>query len=253
MNVNKVISLVSILLVALLAVAAFTLSYNALRELAGDNGIPSRLAWIWPLVVDGFLMVATLSVLRNSLNGEKSLYQWSLVALFTFASIGFNVLHADGGWLTMVVGAVPPVALALELAMGQLKSDVKRRNVSKTLAQLTEKRESLTQDVNALTEKRESLTQNVNELKQIVNGERELDDASNVNLGKLTDANVKRADDANDAINELLTFYARSPNATQAEAGEHVNRSRSWVSIRLGELEEQGQINRNGNGVEVLA
>jgi hypothetical protein len=241
MNVNKVISLVSILLVALLAVAAFTLSYNALRELAGDNGIPSRLAWIWPLVVDGFLMVATLSVLRNSLNGEKSLYQWSLVALFTFASIGFNVLHADGGWLTMVVGAVPPVALALalELAMGQLKSDVKRRNVSKTLAQLTEKRESL--------------TQNVNELKQIVNGERELDDASNVNLGKLTDANVKRADDANDAINELLTFYARSPNATQAEAGEHVNRSRSWVSIRLGELEEQGQINRNGNGVEVLA
>jgi hypothetical protein len=40
------------------------MSYDALHALAPDSGAPIELAWLWPLVVDGFIVVASLSVLR---------------------------------------------------------------------------------------------------------------------------------------------------------------------------------------------
>lgn len=38
------------------------MSYGALHALAGESGVPATLAWLWPLVVDGFIVVASLSV-----------------------------------------------------------------------------------------------------------------------------------------------------------------------------------------------
>lgn len=39
-----------------LAVAGFAMSYDALHSLALTNGVPATLAWMWPLVVDGFIV-----------------------------------------------------------------------------------------------------------------------------------------------------------------------------------------------------
>ncbi len=254
---NRAISIISTILVVALAIAAFTLSYSALRALANGNGIPARLAWVWPLVVDGFLLVATLSVLRNSLTGERALYPWLLVGLFTAASIAFNVVHAGDNALAIAVGATPPVALALalELTMSQIKSDVARRGVRETVNALRE-------SVNELTEERDELTKTVSGLsaeidkkrerlasieQEIVNAER----GEAVSMGNLTVANLTRDTEAQEAIDALLTFYADNPGASQAEAAKAADRSRSWVSMRLSELEESGAITRNGRGVEV--
>jgi len=68
----------------------------------------------------------------------------------------------------------------------------------------------------------------------------------------LTVANATRATQAQQAIKDLLTFYADSPMATQAEAGMAVSRSRQWVSSKLAELETEGAIRRNGHGVELV-
>lgn len=38
----------------------------------------------------------------------------------------------------------------------------------------------------------------------------------------------------------LLAFYADNPDASQAEAGAAVARSRQWVSSKLAELTEAG-------------
>lgn len=68
----------------------------------------------------------------------------------------------------------------------------------------------------------------------------------------LARANVARQAHADSVLDNLLTFYADNPRATQSEAAAAVSRSRQWVSSKLAELETEGAIKRNGNGVEVL-
>ena len=64
-------------------------------------------------------------------------------------------------------------------------------------------------------------------------------------------ARVSRKHQAEQATDDLLTFYADNPTATQTQAGEAVARSRQWVSGQLTDLEAVGAIARNGQGVEV--
>jgi hypothetical protein len=49
--------------VLVLAAAAFTLSYDALHQLALDSRVRPALAWLWPVVIDGTIVVALLTVL----------------------------------------------------------------------------------------------------------------------------------------------------------------------------------------------
>lgn len=51
---------------ALLAVCAFVLSFEALRDLAIRSGIPHDLAWLWPVVVDVTIAQATMALLAIS-------------------------------------------------------------------------------------------------------------------------------------------------------------------------------------------
>lgn len=60
-----------------------------------------------------------------------------------------------------------------------------------------------------------------------------------------------RVTHASQAAGALVEFYTDNPHATQATAGEHVGKSRQWVSAQLARLEEQGVVARNGRGVEV--
>src|SRR5476649_1980434 len=50
--------------VAGLALAGFAMSYEALHTLARDSAVSGGLAWLWPLVVDDFIVVASMSVVR---------------------------------------------------------------------------------------------------------------------------------------------------------------------------------------------
>lgn len=67
----------------------------------------------------------------------------------------------------------------------------------------------------------------------------------------LTLARDTRAAMASKATNSLLSFYATNPNATQSQAGAVIGRSRQWVSTRLSELQEQGLISRDGDGIRI--
>jgi len=107
-----------------LAVGGFSMSYGSLHGLALAEGVPSSLAWVWPLIVDGFIVVASLSVLHAVLERRSSVYPWCLVMLFSAISVGFNVLHAAPTSVARLVGAVPPLALVLsfELLMRQVRA-----------------------------------------------------------------------------------------------------------------------------------
>ncbi|MFF9508128.1 DUF2637 domain-containing protein [Streptomyces sp. NPDC014724] len=81
--------------VALLAVAAFALSYDALRQMAAASHIHPALTYAFPLVIDGFIAIGigALLVLRTAPLSAR-LYVSALVGIATATSIWANVLHA---------------------------------------------------------------------------------------------------------------------------------------------------------------
>jgi hypothetical protein len=99
--------------VIVLAAAAFTLSYDALHQLALDSRVRPGLAWLWPLVIDGTIVVALLTVLAAKRAAARAGYPWVLAGLFSAASVAFNVAHAPDRPVAQLVFAMAPVALVL--------------------------------------------------------------------------------------------------------------------------------------------
>ncbi|MFZ2480627.1 MAG: DUF2637 domain-containing protein, partial [Propioniciclava sp.] len=101
----------------LIAFGAFWLSFTALADLATRSGIAAGQAWAWPLIVDGIIVVATVSVV--ALAGQKTAwYPWMLLAGGALISVTANAVHAvvsaDAdvpNVLAAAVAAVPPFVL----------------------------------------------------------------------------------------------------------------------------------------------
>jgi hypothetical protein len=96
-----------------LAAAAFTLSYDALHQLALDSRVRPALAWLWPVVIDGTIVVALLTVLAANRASARAGYPWALAGLFSAASVAFNIAHAPDRPVAQLVFAMAPVALVL--------------------------------------------------------------------------------------------------------------------------------------------
>ena len=101
----------------LLAATAFILSFTALHGLAARSGIDPDLAWLWPLIVDGIIVVATLAVF--ALAGTRVVwYPWLLLVLGAGVSVAANAVHAlvaadpdVPDLIAALVASVPPVVL----------------------------------------------------------------------------------------------------------------------------------------------
>ncbi|MEE1622608.1 DUF2637 domain-containing protein [Zafaria sp. J156] len=101
----------------LIAAGAFWLSFTALADLARRSGVDAGQAWAWPFIVDGIIVVSTVSVV--ALAGQRSAwYPWALLAAGAVVSVTANAIHAvvaaDAdvpGVLAASVAAVPPLVL----------------------------------------------------------------------------------------------------------------------------------------------
>jgi hypothetical protein len=96
-----------------LTAASFVLSYDALHQLALASGVRPRLAYLWPGVIDGFIVVALLTVLAAKRAITSAAYPWTLAGLFSAASVAFNIAHAPDRPVARLVFAMAPVALVL--------------------------------------------------------------------------------------------------------------------------------------------
>ncbi|PMQ20042.1 excisionase [Glutamicibacter arilaitensis] len=121
----------------LLALGAFWLSFTTLRDLAVLSGVPAEQAWIWPLIVDGVILEATISVvaLRNSAPAARR-FAWLLLAAGAGVSVAANITHAVVAADTRVpaliaalVASVPPLVL---LAMTHLTVELTRNSTPAT-------------------------------------------------------------------------------------------------------------------------
>lgn len=124
-----IISRVTACSVALLTLLSFLLSYEALHNLASETGaFPSKAAWIYPLILDGAIIVFSLSALRASICGEPTKWFMNLVIVVTLTSILLNVAHAPSELLPRIIAGTAPALLflAFESLMRQVKAEVVR-------------------------------------------------------------------------------------------------------------------------------
>ena len=97
-------------------VSSAVLSYAGLRHLAVMAGIADSLSFLFPIVVDGMILLGSLSVLRAALARMPTWFGWMLTILGTITSIAGNILSVENADLvSQVIHSVPPVFLCLSL------------------------------------------------------------------------------------------------------------------------------------------
>lgn len=105
----------------LLAALAFALSFSALTAVGVASGIDAALGWAFPLIIDGFILLATWAAWRFRAQGLRgSWYPWAAFIVFSAVSMTGNALHAHpvpvnglllDGWAATAFSTVPSVAL----------------------------------------------------------------------------------------------------------------------------------------------
>ncbi|TCJ94621.1 DUF2637 domain-containing protein [Nocardia alba] len=106
----------AVLIVLAIGGAAFVLSFAALRDLAVMAHTPTGLAWLFPVIVDGTIIQATIAVLALADSDERTFFTRVLVAGAT-VSIGGNIAHAlvsGHGVLAAVLAVIAPAALLVD-------------------------------------------------------------------------------------------------------------------------------------------
>lgn len=260
-------------LVGLLAVIAFVLSYNALRHVAVDYGVPELLSYAWPLLVDFALIVFSMAVLRASLLGERTWWPWTLTGLFTLTTVGFNLIHAPDNRISQVVAVVAPIALFLsfETLMGMVKNGVKFSRAIQSLARLetalAERQAEVDAALGELTEtcnrRNDELQVGVQEVEgrlaqrqAVLDALEEQVEQARTRLAELNaqieQAQMKAAPQV-ERRRQLLSILASEGDIGPTAMAERVGASRNTVYADLSALEETGTIYKNGAGWKVKA
>lgn len=195
------LSVISGILVGAIALIAFILSFDAIMHLAIGNGVNERLAWMVPLIVDGAMVVFSVSVMRSTLAGEKTWQGWALIVAFTAVSVWFNIAHSNMTTFGIAIAALAPLALfaTFETLMSQIRSTVqgginalakKWQSRAKVLLRLAKEwrsrvneLERVVKEYESAIERRESELQKERERRKIVEAElqRLKDGTKNIN------------------------------------------------------------------------
>lgn len=183
------------LLVLLIGAGAFVLSYDALYATGLANGIPTGKAWIWPLLIDGPLVVFTLALLAAQLTRQGIKLWAGLVILYTLATVGFNLSHAHPSPLGWTVAIVAPVGLLLttEALRHLAKNIIERAATVQTLAELSNQLVTRRADLDRLGVQIERATAHLDALKSEAKAQMN-GDLNLANEARLAKMNQRRAD-----------------------------------------------------------
>ena len=122
----KFISVLTVILVTLLGLASFTLSFEALWHFARESGALSQeRAWLFPLVVDGSILVFSISALRSSIVGDDT-RSWTVDALAREAALSRSTFFER---FSRAVG-LPPMEYLLVWRMALAKDLLSRTGLA---------------------------------------------------------------------------------------------------------------------------
>lgn len=111
----------AVVITVVIVVASFVLSFSSLCDLASRSTWPARLAWLWPVIVDGTIVLCTMAIVAlggyHNQRGNRRFF-WSYLVTAAAVSLSGNVVHALlphgaslGPWLAAAIACVPPLAL----------------------------------------------------------------------------------------------------------------------------------------------
>lgn len=269
MKTQKLISFATAFLVFLVAVGSFALSYNALRQVAIDNGIQGNLSYVWPLLIDFSLIVFSLAVVNAYLHSQDTKKQWALVGVYTISTIGFNVAHAPANLQAQIVASIAPVSLffSFEILMTQLKDSVKRQMIVKSIKDLqtdfTQRQTDLTLRVDTLSNEidtRQIQLDKLTEQIQLKQGQlnklnEQIEQSESVKSNSILQAKALQIEqaqiDKESRLSTLVDILRVSPDLPVSTIAEQLSVSRTTVYNDLSTLEQQGTVSKNGNGYRV--
>jgi hypothetical protein len=100
-------------LLGLILVIPFLISFGALRDLAAHNAI--SYPWLYPIMIDGGLIIFKAIALRASLRGKRDNYAWAMAVLATVISVYLNIVHVPPTLPTLglarFMAALPPLVI----------------------------------------------------------------------------------------------------------------------------------------------
>lgn len=109
------LKLISLLMAALTAVIVAVvgglsgvISYDPLRRLAAPGGV-GALAQLWPLLVYGPWLVASLSILRAAVHRRRAAHSWVVVVIFSAIAVYMCVAHVGRTPVRLAVAGLPPI------------------------------------------------------------------------------------------------------------------------------------------------
>ncbi|MFD2840994.1 DUF2637 domain-containing protein [Populibacterium corticicola] len=106
------------------AIAAAVLSWSGLTHLAVSVSVSSRIAWLFPVAVDGAMLAGSLTALQAALRGHRVVFPWLVVVFGAALSVYGNIRSVPEGGVdsAIVHGAAPLLLLAsLELLFGLIR------------------------------------------------------------------------------------------------------------------------------------
>lgn len=125
--VGRWVVVVAVAITVVVALGAFWLSFAALTDLAHRSGIPAHQAWVWPVIVDGMIVMGTVAIVAMSGHEARARrFPWAVLAGGAVVSVSANATHAviagpaDAGVPPVVaalVGAAAPLALLVATHM----------------------------------------------------------------------------------------------------------------------------------------
>ncbi|MFE7118289.1 DUF2637 domain-containing protein [Streptomyces sp. NPDC057654] len=113
---KRLLSLASVVLTTALVAAVGILgaaaSYPALHGLASGVA-PGGVALLWPLLVYGPWLAATLSILRARAYRRRTVHSWCVIILFAAIAMALCIIHAPTTPAGIIVAGLPPVTVLL--------------------------------------------------------------------------------------------------------------------------------------------
>ncbi len=121
--------------VSIIALSAFALSFDALRQMATLHGINPMLAWVFPVAIDLAILVYSMASILRRFQGLSAKVEIGFVVFATLVSVVLNALsgHDDPSThaiMGVVIHALPPLFLgaAVEAASRLFSADVEARS-----------------------------------------------------------------------------------------------------------------------------
>jgi outer membrane murein-binding lipoprotein Lpp len=249
--VNGLTAVVTLLTLSIGA-GAFVISYDALYAIGLGNGIPAAKAWIWPLLIDAPLVVFTLALLVSQILRHAAKLWAGLVILYTLATIGFNLSHAQPTPLGWTVAIVAPIGLLLttEALRHLAKTIIERQAVVESLADLAAKVDARQREVDTLAAQVDTLNVKRDELQAEIDALQVDAGVSNIvesdtKFNTLLDAKQAKRQER---LDTLRGYLLDNPQANLTEAAAVVKVSRQTA----GEYVKELGLHKNGNGWEAV-